>query len=249
MNAVPPRERYARQLILPGWGDEAQERLARGRVLVVGAGGLGSPALTYLAAAGVGTLGIVDPDRVEISNLQRQVIYASADLGLLKCRAAARRIKALNPGIAVGEHPLALTAENADELISGYDVVVDCTDSLSVRFVINDACLRLNRPWVHGAISEFYGQATTFIPGRGPCLRCLYPEGDTPAALPRGVMGPVVGLIGTMQAGEVMKLLTGLGRPLAGRMLVWEALPARFTEFTLRRDPSCPACGLISSMT
>lgn len=243
MSAVPPQERYARQLILPGWGNEAQERLARGRVLVVGAGGLGSPVLTYLAAAGVGTLGIVDPDRVEISNLQRQVIYTSADLGLLKCRAAARRLKALNPGITVHEHPLAFTAENADELVGEYDVVADCTDSLSVRFVINDTSLRLNRPWVHGAVSEFYGQATTFVPGRGPCLRCLYPGDEIPSVLPRGVMGPVVGLIGAVQAGEIIKLLTGLGRPLTGRLLIWEALPARFTEFALRRDPSCPACG------
>ena len=239
-------ERYDRHLRLPEVGIDGQRRLLDGRVLLVGAGGLGSPAAMYLAAAGVGTIALVDDDRVERSNLQRQILHTDAAVGQLKIRSAAQRLSALNPTIAVETLDARLDADNALQLLDGFDVVIDGADNFSTRYAINAACLELGTPWAYGAIQGFQGHASLFVPGLGPCYRCLFPEPPPAAFAPNcaeaGVLGVLPGVIGMIQATEAIKWLLGLGQPLNGRLLAYDALAMRFTERTLPRDPACPGC-------
>jgi len=238
--------RYSRHLLIPEVGLAGQEKLARARVLVVGAGGLGTPVLQYLAAAGVGRIGICDDDVVDETNLQRQVIYADADVGRQKSTAAAERVVALNPHVAVDSIPRRLDVSNARELVRLYDVVVDATDSFGARYLISDAALLEGKPDVYGSIFRFDGQISVFAPG-GPCYRCIFPEpppeGTVPTCAEGGVLGVLAGLVGTWQANEALKLILGIGRTLAGRLLIVDALEARVREFTLAADPDCPLCG------
>lgn len=242
--------RYARHLILDEVGEEGQARLLASRVLVVGAGGLGAPVLLYLAAAGVGTLGIVDDDVVDLSNLQRQVIHSSARIGMPKIDSAAAAIAARNPRIRVERHPERLTAENAAGLIAGYDLVVDGTDNFAARFLLNDACFLARRPLVTAALLRFDGQLTTIRAFQGdphPCYRCLLPEPPPGDLIPRceeaGILGAVAGVMGTLQATEVLKEILGLGDSLSGTLLLYDALGTEFRRIRLRRDPGCPLCG------
>ena len=249
--ASPPldgvaRERYARHLLLPGVGAAGQERLAAARVLVVGAGGLGSPVLTYLAAAGVGTLGVVDDDVVDLTNLQRQVVHGTADLGRPKVDSAADRIAELNPLVRVQRHAERLMAASAASLLVGYDVVVDATDNFPARYLLSDACVLAGRPLVWGAVARFDGQVSVWWPERGPCYRCVFPTPPAPGTVPScaegGVLGVLPGVIGTLQATEVLKILLGLGDVLVGRMLVYDALAATMGQIRIGRNPACPAC-------
>jgi len=246
-------ERYRRHLSLPELGVKGQEALLASRVLLIGAGGLGCPLAQYLAAAGVGTLGLVDFDVVDASNLQRQVLYGTADVGRPKVEVARERIRALNPDVAVEVHPVRLTSENALAILGRYDVVVDGTDNFPTRYLANDACVMLGRPNVHGAILRFDGQATVFDASRGPCYRCLYPEpppaGLVPSCAEGGVLGVLPGLVALLQATETIKLVTGLGETLVGRLLQYSALDMSFREFRLKRDPACPVCGEEPSIT
>lgn len=247
-------ERYRRQIIVAGFGAAGQERLSRASVVVVGAGGLGSPALLYLAAAGVGRLGIVDDDVVEISNLQRQVLHRTRDAGRPKTDSAREQLGGLNPDVEVVTHQLRLSPDNADGVLGGYDVVLDATDSIPVRYLIDAACVRVARPHVWGAVSGFGGQASVFAFGDGPCYRCVFPAppdaGDiitaeqdgVPSSAP-GVLGMIPAQIGALQALEALKLLTGIGRPLAGRLLVYDGLAATWDVIPVRRRPDCPSCG------
>ncbi|HKC16559.1 MAG TPA: molybdopterin-synthase adenylyltransferase MoeB, partial [Steroidobacteraceae bacterium] len=220
------RERYSRHLLLPEIGAAGQEKLKRARVLVVGAGGLGSPASLYLAAAGVGTLGIVDHDRVDLSNLQRQLLFATSDVGAGKAVTAQARLRALNPDISVVAHELELRGDNALELLRPYDLVVDGSDRLATRYLVNDACVLLGKPLVSAAIHRFEGQAMSYVPGRGPCYRCLFPEsaeGAVPNCAEAGVLGVLPGMLGALQATEAIKLVLGLGEALIGRLLTYDA--------------------------
>jgi adenylyltransferase/sulfurtransferase len=238
--------RYSRHILLSEIGSEGQERLRAGRVVVVGAGGLGSPALLYLAAAGVGTLGLIDCDTVELSNLQRQVLYDSRDVALAKTSAAQRRLAGLNPDIAVVAHAVELGARNARDILSNYDVVVDGCDRLGTRYLVNDACVLLRRPLVSAAIHKFEGQALTYVPDRGPCYRCLFPEpsqAEIPTCAQAGVLGVLPGVLGAIQAAEAIKILLGVGELLVGRLLTFDALEMRFREFPFQRSPDCPVCG------
>ena len=240
--------RYARHLILPEVGLAGQKKICSTSVLCVGAGGLGSPIALYLAAAGVGRLGIVDFDTVEFSNLQRQVIHGMADLGKPKGESARAAIEQLNPGCQVTLHPVRITAANAMELIAPYDIVVDGTDNFPTRYLVNDACVLLKKPNVYGSIFRFEGQASVFAPHLGgPCYRCLFPEPPPPDAVPNcaegGVLGVLPGIIGCIQATEIIKLALGRGRSLLGRLLLFDALNMSFREIKLRRDPQCPLCG------
>ncbi len=245
--------RYSRHLVLPGVGKAGQEALKRGRVLVVGAGGLGSPVALYLAAAGVGTLGIADGDTVDVSNLQRQVLYRTADAGRPKVASAAAALRALNPLIDVRPLPARLTAANVREVLAGYDVVVDGTDNFPTRYLLNDACALLGLPLVFGSIFRYEGQVSVFDARRGPCYRCLFPEPPPPERVPScaegGVLGVLPGLVGTLQANEVLKHLLRLGEPLVGRLLMVDALAARFRALTLERNPDCPLCGTAPAIT
>jgi len=238
--------RYSRHLLLGEVGAAGQRRLLASRVLLVGAGGLGSPVALYLAAAGVGTLGIVDADVVEESNLQRQVIHDGEHLGRLKVDSAAEAIGRLNPEVTVVRHPVRFGAHNALLLMADYDLVVDAADNFPTRYLMNDAALRLRRPVVHGAVFRFEGQATVFLPYRGPCYRCLFPAppppGWSPSCAEVGVLGVLPGIIGSIQAAEALKLLLGIGEPLVGRLLTYDALTQEFLTLRVRRDPSCPAC-------
>jgi molybdopterin/thiamine biosynthesis adenylyltransferase/rhodanese-related sulfurtransferase/molybdopterin converting factor small subunit len=239
--------RYARHLVMPEVGLEGQRRLKQSSVLLVGAGGLGSPAALYLAAAGVGRIGIVDYDVVDESNLQRQVLHDTTWLGKPKLESARARLSALNPHIVVETHAAALTRDNALALLAGYDVVVDGTDNFETRYLSNDACYLLKKPNVYGSIFRFEGQASVFWPDRGPCYRCLYPEPPPPGLVPScaegGVLGVLPGVVGGIQATEALKILLGAGEPLVGRLLLYDALGMRFEELTLRRNPDCPLCG------
>ncbi len=240
------KTRYARHLALPEIGVAGQERLKAARVLVIGAGGLGSPSALYLAAAGVGTLGIVDCDRVELSNLQRQVLFDSAALTRPKAEAARERLEALNPTIEVIAHEVELRAANVRDVLGAYDVVLDGTDRLATRYLVNDACVLLGKPLVTAAIHRFEGQAMTYVPGRGPCYRCLFAE--TPAAVvpncaEAGVLGVLPGVLGAIQATEAIKLVVGRGEPLVGRLLTYDALELRFQEFRFARRVDCAVCG------
>jgi sulfur-carrier protein adenylyltransferase/sulfurtransferase len=250
-NADTEAERYARQLSLPEVGARGQQQLRDSRVLLVGAGGLGSPAALYLAAAGVGHLTLVDDDRVERSNLQRQVLHGDADTGAPKVRSAASALLRLNPGIGVSGRELRIDPGNAREVLAGQHVVIDGSDNFAARYAINDACVALGVPLVHGAVFRFEGTTTVLWPGRpgapGPCYRCLHPEPPpaelAPSCAEAGVLGVVPGVIGLLQATETLKLLLGIGDPLVGRLLRYDALRARFDEFEVVRDPACTACG------
>ena len=239
--------RYSRHLLIPEVGLEGQERLSRARVLVVGAGGLGSPVLAYLAAAGVGRIGIVDDDVVDVTNLQRQILYQTADVGSKKAELAAERLHALNPQIAIDPIPIRFEASNARELVRLYDVVVDGTDSFATRYLINDACVLEKKPDVYGSIFRFDGQISVFGISGSPCYRCLYPEPPPPDTVPTcaegGVLGVLPGIVGTWQANETLKLLLKIGSPLVGRLAVIDALSGRMREFRIERDPACVLCG------
>ncbi len=240
------RERYDRHLRLPEIGIEGQRRLLDSKILLVGAGGLGSPSALYLAAAGIGTLALIDDDHVERSNLQRQVLHDDDSIGQAKVESAARRLAAINPGIRIEQIGKRLEDDNASAVLDGYDVVIDGADNFATRYRVNAACLELGIPWVYGAVQRFQGQASVFVPGQGPCYRCLFPEPPPPEFAPTcseaGVLGVLPGLIGMIQATEAIKLLLGLGTPLTGRILTYDALSMRFGEIALPRDPQCPGC-------
>ena len=239
--------RYSRHLIIPEVGVEGQLKLKRAKVLLVGAGGLGSPAALYLAAAGVGRIGIVDFDVVDQTNLQRQIIHGTSDVGRRKLDSAADAMREINPGVTVDRFETALSSENALKILRDYDVVVDGTDNFPTRYLVNDACVMLRKPNVYGSIFRFDGQATVFAYQGGPCYRCLYPEPPPPGLVPScaegGVLGVLPGVIGLIQATETVKLILGIGEPLVGRLLLCDALSMRFRELKLRRDPECPLCG------
>ena len=239
--------RYARHFSLPEVGLEGQGRLKRGRVLCVGAGGLGSPLALYLAAAGVGMLGIVDFDTVDESNLQRQLLHGTSDVGRSKLDSAADRLRDVNPHVTVERHETRLTSENALEILADYDVVVDGTDNFPTRYLVNDACVLLGKPNVYGSIFRWEGQVSVFAADDGPCYRCLFREPPPPGLVPNcaegGVLGVLPGIIGSMQAMEAVKLLLGVGRPLIGRLLIFDGLDMTWREVALRRNPDCPVCG------
>lgn len=243
--------RYHRQMILPGVGPEGQARLKGSSVMVVGAGGLGVPVLQYLVAAGVGRVGIVEMDQVELSNLHRQVLYTTEDLGKPKALAAKERLSALNPLVEIVPHPVRLTSENAFGILSPYDLIVDASDNFPTRYLVNDAAVFLNKPLVYGAIHQFHGQVAVFHhpteEGMGPCYRCLFPKPPPPGSVPScaeaGVLGTLPGVVGSLMAQEALKILLGLGKPLAGALLLYEALEGEVRKLKVRRNPACPVCG------
>jgi sulfur-carrier protein adenylyltransferase/sulfurtransferase len=245
--------RYSRHLILPEVGEEGQRKLKAARVLCVGTGGLGSPLALYLAAAGVGTLGLVDFDVVDASNLQRQIIHSTADIGRKKLDSAAEKLKALNPELNVVKHDTLLSSANALDILKDYDVIADGTDNFPTRYLVNDACVLLGKPNAYGSIFRFEGQASVFATEDGPCYRCLYPEPPPPGLVPScaegGVLGILPGLVGVIQATETIKLILGKGSPLIGRLLLVDALNMRFRELKLRKNPECPVCGAHPTVT
>jgi sulfur-carrier protein adenylyltransferase/sulfurtransferase len=254
--AAPPEEatltkeeilRYSRHLIIPEVGIDGQQKLKAAKVLLIGAGGLGAPLGLYLAAAGVGRIGLVDFDVVDFTNLQRQVIHSTADVGRNKIDSAAEKMKGINPNVTIVKHEVALTSENALDILKDYDIVVDGTDNFPTRYLVNDACVLLGKPNVYGSIFRFEGQATVFAYEGGPCYRCLYPEPPPPGLVPScaegGVLGILPGTIGLIQATETVKLILGIGEPLVGRLLLYDALGMRFRELKLRKNPECPICG------
>ena len=245
--------RYSRHLILPEVGMEGQRQLKAARVLCVGTGGLGSPLAFYLTAAGIGTLGLVDFDVVDASNLQRQIIHSTKDIGRKKLDSAEEKLTALNPAINIVKHDTMLTSANALEIIKDYDIVADGTDNFPTRYLVNDACVLLGKPNVYGSIFRFEGQASVFATEQGPCYRCLYPEPPPPGLVPScaegGVLGILPGLVGVIQATEVIKLILGKGASLVGRLLLVDALNMRFRELKLRKNPECPVCGLNPTVT
>jgi len=246
-------KRYSRHLIMPEVGMDGQRRLKAGKVLCIGAGGLGSPAAMYLAAAGVGTIGLVDFDIVDFSNLQRQIIHGTPDVGRTKLDSAKDRLHALNPHIDIQTYETALSSENALKLFEPYDVILDGTDNFPTRYLTNDACVLLGKPNAYGSIFRFEGQASVFATKGGPCYRCLYPEPPPPGLVPScaegGVLGVLPGVIGVIQATEAIKLVTGIGEPLIGRFLIYDALKMRFRELKLQKDPDCPVCGTHPTVT
>src|SRR4051812_19321164 len=242
------RARYSRHLLIPEVGEAGQAKLLKAKVLLIGAGGLGSPAALYLAAAGVGRLGIVDDDVVDESNLQRQILHAIDRVGMAKTESAKKTIQGLNRDVTVDEHRLRLNRDNALELFSKYDLILDGSDNFGTRYLVNDACVLLGKPNLHGSIFRFDGQATTFVPGNGnPCYRCLFPEPPPPELAPScqeaGVLGVLPGIIGMVQAVGAIKLLLGRGEPRVGRLLLYDALDQKFREVKYARDPACPSCG------
>jgi molybdopterin/thiamine biosynthesis adenylyltransferase len=238
--------RYSRHLLIPEVGAEGQVKLLRSRALLIGAGGLGSPAALYLAAAGVGTIGIIDFDTVDLSNLQRQVIHNTSRIGQKKVDSARQTIEALNPDVTVVGHEEMLDAGNVDRIIAGYDVILDGTDTFETRYILNDAAVAANIPVIHASVFRFEGQLTVFTPYDGPCYRCLYPTPPPPELAPgcsvAGVLGVVPGIMGLLQTNEALKVLLGIGDTLAGRLLLFDALDGTFQELRLRRDPKCPVC-------
>jgi adenylyltransferase/sulfurtransferase len=241
--------RYARHLILDEVGEEGQEKLLQSRVLVIGAGGLGSPLLMYLAAAGIGTIGLVDNDRVDITNLQRQIVHATGHIGDLKVESAEDSMLRINDGIRIETHAVRLDAENAHDLVAGYDLVADGSDNFTTRYLLNDVCTELRKPLVAGALSPFEGQLSTFKAYLGdghPCYRCLFREPPPPGLVPRceeaGILGAVAGVVGTLQAVEVLKEVLGLGDSLDGTLLLYDALRVRFHRIRIAKDPECPTC-------
>ncbi len=246
-------KRYSRHLIMPEVGVDGQRRLKAGSVLCIGAGGLGSPAAMYLAAAGVGTIGVVDFDVVDFSNLQRQIIHGTPDVGRSKLASAKDRLHGLNPHIQIDTYEVALSSENAMKLFEPYDVILDGTDNFPTRYLTNDACVLMGKPNAYGSIFRFEGQASVFATKDGPCYRCLYPEPPPPGLVPScaegGVLGVLPGVIGVIQATEAIKLIAGIGEPLIGRFLIYDALRMRFRELKLKKDPDCPVCGTHPTVT
>ena len=240
-------ERYSRHIILPEVGGSGQQKMLDARVLLLGAGGLGSPAAYYLAAAGIGNLGIVDFDKVDLSNLQRQIIHSTERIGMLKTESAKKTIQALNPDVNVTLYNEKMDSNNIMSLIKDYDYVVDGSDNFPTRYLVNDACVMKNKTLIHGSIYRFEGQVTVFKPGDGPCYRCLYPEPPPPGMVPNcqegGVLGVLAGVIGNLQVVEVLKLILGIGKPLVGKLLIYDALNTEFRSLRLRRDANCPICG------
>ncbi len=239
--------RYARHIILPEVGGEGQKKLLGAKVLLLGAGGLGSPVALYLAAAGIGKIGIVDFDVVDRSNLQRQILHTTADIGKAKTESAREKLQNMNPDVEVVIHNARLSSENAMEILSGYDIIVDGCDNFPTRYLVNDACVLLGKTNVHGSIFRFEGQVTVFKTPDGPCYRCLYPEPPPPGMVPScqeaGVLGVLPGVVGTLQAVETIKIILDKGDALIGKLLLYDALKTEFRKLNLRRDPSCPACG------
>jgi adenylyltransferase/sulfurtransferase len=246
-------KRYSRHLIMPEVGVEGQRKLKAGKVLCIGAGGLGSPVAMYLAAGGIGTLGIVDFDVVDFSNLQRQILHGTPDVGRSKLASAKDRLQALNPNVDVVTHETAISSENALKLFEPYDVIVDGTDNFPTRYLVNDACVLTGKPNAYGSIFRFEGQASVFATKEGPCYRCLYPEPPPPGLVPScaegGVLGVLPGIIGVIQATEAIKLILGVGEPLIGRFLIFDALRMKFRELKLKKDPDCPVCGTHPTVT
>jgi sulfur-carrier protein adenylyltransferase/sulfurtransferase len=240
--------RYARHTMLPEVGEEGQVALLRSKMLLLGAGGLGSPAGFYLGAAGVGTLGIIDDDVVDSSNLQRQILHATDRIGIPKVESAQKTLAGLNPDVKVVPYKTRLTSANVMEILKDYDVIVDGVDNFPTRYLLNDAALKLGKPVVHASIYRFEGQVTCFVPDQGPCYRCLYPEPPPPDMAPScqeaGVLGVLPGVVGVLQATEAIKLVLGIGKPLVGRLLMYDALGTKFREMKLQRDPKCPTCGV-----
>lgn len=241
-------ERYSRHLILKEIGVRGQKKLLAARVLVIGAGGLGSPAAMYLAAAGVGTIGIVDDDVVDLSNLQRQIIHGAGNVGMPKVESAAETVTSINPDVTVKPYHIRVSAGNIAELIAGYDVIVDAADNFSTKFLINDACVLAGKPYIYGGALRFEGQLMTYVPGRGPCYRCIFRDmpaaGEVPSCKEAGVLGAVVGVIGSMQAVEAVKLILGVGKPLTARLMTFDALAMTCRAVSLpEREPDCPVCG------
>jgi sulfur-carrier protein adenylyltransferase/sulfurtransferase len=240
--------RYSRHLIMPEIGMAGQRQLRNASVLIIGTGGLGSPTAMYLAAAGIGRIGLVDYDTVDESNLQRQVIHGQSTIGMSKLESAATRLRDLNPYLEIDLHPVALTSENALALLAPYDVIIDGTDNFPTRYLVNDACVRLGKPNVYGSIFRFEGQLAVFDASRGPCYRCMFPEPPPPGMVPScaegGVLGVLPGTIGTLQATEAIKLLLGIGEPMIGRMLLYDALEPSFTTIRVRKNPTCPVCSI-----
>ncbi|WP_067142058.1 adenylyltransferase/sulfurtransferase MoeZ [Microtetraspora malaysiensis] len=245
--------RYSRHLIIPDVGMAGQKRLKNAKVLCVGAGGLGSPALLYLAAAGVGTLGIIDFDVVDESNLQRQVIHGQSDVGRLKADSAAASVREINPLVNVVIHNVALTTDNVMDIFSGYDLIVDGTDNFATRYMVNDAAVLLGKPYVWGSIYRFDGQASVFWAEHGPCYRCLYPEPPPPGMVPScaegGVLGVLCASIGSIQVNEAIKVITGVGEPLVGRLMIYDALEMKYRDVKVRKDPECALCGKNPTIT
>ncbi|MFQ6077782.1 MAG: ThiF family adenylyltransferase [Thermodesulfobacteriota bacterium] len=242
-------ERYSRHLLLPEVGGKGQEKISNARVVILGAGGLGSPAAYYLAAAGVGTIGIIDSDRVERSNLQRQILHFTEDVNKAKVSSAREKLQALNPGVTVKTYPVRLNASNIRETIGGYDVILDGSDNFPARFLLNDACFFEKKPLVSGAILRFDGQVSVFdLRNGGPCYRCLFPEPPPPDLVPScqeaGVLGAVAGITGAIQAMEALKIILGVGKPLIGHLLCFDGLTATFERFKIRKNPQCPLCGV-----
>lgn len=248
------QDRYSRHIMLPEVGEKGQEKLLKARVLLLGAGGLGSPSALYLAAAGVGTLGLVDADTVDASNLQRQILHGTSTIGVHKVESGQKRLQDLNPDVKVIPFVERLTSDNIDRIFDqGWDVVVDGLDNFPTRYLVNDASIWKSIPVVHGSIFRFDGQVTTFVPKQGPCYRCLYPEPPpahlAPSCAEAGVLGVLPGIIGTIQATEAIKLILGQGAPLVGRLLMYDSLQMQFRQLRLRRDPTCPVCGDAPSIT
>lgn len=241
------QRRYSRHFLLPEVGEAGQQKLLESKVLLIGAGGLGSPAGLYLAAAGVGTLGIIDDDVVDESNLQRQVMHSTDRIGTSKVESARQTLTALNPDVRIVAHELRLTKENVLDIFAGYDIIVDGSDNFATRYLVNDACVLLGKPNVHGSIFRFEGQVTVFDTAHGPCYRCLFPDPPPPDLAPNcaeaGVLGVLPGVIGILQATETIKMIVGIGKPLAGRLMLYDALDSRFREVHIDRDEHCPICG------
>ena len=240
-------ERYSRHIILPEVGGAGQQKILEARIILLGAGGLGSPAAYYLAAAGIGNLGIVDFDQVDLSNLQRQIIHSTERIGMLKTESAKKTIQALNPDVNVTLYNEKIDSSNILSIIKDYDYVVDGSDNFPTRYLVNDACVMENKTLIHGSIYRFEGQVTVFKPNSGPCYRCLYPEPPPPGMSPNcqegGVLGVLAGIIGNLQVVEVLKLILGIGEPLVGKLLIYDALKTEFRNLNLRKDASCPLCG------
>jgi molybdopterin-synthase adenylyltransferase len=243
-------ERYARHLVLDEVGEEGQQKLLRARVLVVGAGGLGSPLLLYLAAAGIGRLGVIDDDVVDLSNLQRQIIHGTESIGAPKVESARRTLRDINPEVVVEPYQARLTAENAEAIVANYDLVADGSDNFATRYLLNDLCYRLKKPLIAAALSPFEGQLSTFKPYLGPphpCYRCLFREAPPPDSVPRcetaGILGAIAGVMGTLQSTEALKEILGIGESLSGSLLIYDALRTSFHKIALPRDPDCPTCG------
>lgn len=239
--------RWSRQLRLPQIGEAGQTRLAEARVGIVGVGGLGSAAALYLAAAGVGTIGLIDDDEVTLSNIQRQVLFSEKDVGHGKAETAAARLLPMNARLEVRTYVMRLTAENARALLGDYDIIIDGSDNFPTRYAVNDACVLLGKPYVYGSVLQFEGRASLFVPGRGPCYRCLYPEppphGTVPTCAEAGILGFLPGVIGNVQAAEAVKWICAIGKPLVGRLLIVDMLAMSFQEFAIRRNPQCALCG------